>query len=51
MLWDSVLNEFNIDLAQPLSDDDWAFLSKHAMRIRTLYPPESFKDLFETSRT
>jgi hypothetical protein len=50
MLWDSVLNEFNLDLTLPLSDDDWSFLTTHADRLRATYPPESLTGLFDVAR-
>jgi hypothetical protein len=51
MLWDSVLTAFDVDLQQPLSEFDFLFLTEHATRIRTAYPPESLSGLFEVPRT
>jgi hypothetical protein len=50
MLWDSVLTAFNVDLHQPLSEEDFEFLTNHAARIRLAYPPETLSGLFDVPR-
>jgi len=44
-LWDSALHEYDVDLVQPLSTTDWAFLGSESARLTSLYPESSFSDL------
>jgi len=45
-LWDSVLEEFSVDLTLPLNSTEWDFLTQHAQTLTTTYPESSFENLY-----
>jgi len=44
-LWDSVVYEYEADMTQPLSSDDWNYLTTTAANLTAQFPESIFSDL------